>query len=72
MTMRWYAVQAFSGYEKLVQKGLSERIERSSLQSFFGDILVPVEEVIEMKAGQKNIKRKKTISRLRSCANGNE
>jgi len=36
MTMRWYAVQAFSGYEKLVQKGLSERIERSSLQSFFG------------------------------------
>ena len=50
--MRWYAVQAFSGYEKLVQKGLSERIERSNLQNLFGDILVPVEEVIEMKAGQ--------------------
>jgi len=59
MTMRWYAVQAFSGYEKLVQKGLSERIERSNLQNLFGDILVPVEEVIEMKAGQKTLSERK-------------
>jgi len=72
MTMRWYAVQAFSGYEKLVQKGLFERIERSNLQNLFGEILVPIEEVIEMKAGQKKIKRKKTIPRLCSRANGNE
>jgi len=57
--MRWYAVQAFSGYEKLVQKGLSERIERSKLQNLFGDILVPVEEVIEMKAGQKTLSERK-------------
>jgi transcriptional antiterminator NusG len=57
--MRWYAVQAFSGYEKLVQKGLSERIERSNLQNLFGDILVPVEEVIEMKAGQKTLSERK-------------
>jgi transcriptional antiterminator NusG len=59
MKMRWYAVQAFSGYEKLVQKGLFERIERSNLQSLFGDILVPVEEVIEMKAGQKKLSERK-------------
>ncbi len=59
MTMRWYAVQAFSGYEKLVQKGLTERIERSNLQNLFGDILVPVEEVIEMKAGQKTLSERK-------------
>jgi len=59
MTMRWYAVQAFSGYEKLVQKGLAERIERSNLQGLFGDILVPVEEVIEMKAGQKTLSERK-------------
>jgi transcriptional antiterminator NusG len=57
--MRWYAVQAFSGYEKLVQKGLAERIERSNLQGLFGDILVPVEEVIEMKAGQKTLSERK-------------
>jgi transcriptional antiterminator NusG len=59
MKMRWYAVQAFSGYEKLVQKGLAERIERSNLQGLFGDILVPVEEVIEMKAGQKTLSERK-------------
>ena len=59
MTMRWYAVQAFSGYEKLVQKGLFERIERSNLQNLFGEILVPIEEVIEMKAGQKKLSERK-------------
>ena len=57
--MRWYAVQAFSGYEKLVQKGLFERIERSNLQNLFGEILVPIEEVIEMKAGQKKLSERK-------------
>jgi len=56
MTKRWYAVQAYSGYEKIVQKGLLERIEQSSLQDMFGEVLVPVEEVVEMKAGQKNFK----------------
>ena len=59
MTMRWYAVQAFSGYEKLVQKGLFERIERSNLQNLFGEILVPIEEFIEMKAGQKKLSERK-------------
>ena len=51
--MRWYAVQAFSGYEKSVLRALQERIVRSGLQDMFGQILVPVEEVVEMKAGQK-------------------
>jgi len=54
MSKRWYAVQAYSGYEKIVQKNLLERIERSSLKEMFGDVLVPVEEVVEMKSGQKN------------------
>ena len=59
MSMRWYAVQAFSGYEKSVLRNLQERIARSDLQDQFGEILVPVEEVIEMKAGQKSISERK-------------
>lgn len=57
--MRWYAVQAFSGMEKSVKAGLEERIARSNLQAQFGDILVPVEEVIELKNGQKTISERR-------------
>jgi transcriptional antiterminator NusG len=57
--MRWYAVQAFSGMEKSVKAGLEERIIRSNLQDQFGDILVPVEEVVEMKGGQKTISERR-------------
>jgi transcriptional antiterminator NusG len=57
--MRWYAVQAFSGMEKSVKAGIEDRIARSDLQDQFGDILVPVEEVIEMKAGVKKISERR-------------
>jgi len=59
MTKRWYAVQAYSGYEKIVQKGLLERIELSKIKDQFGDVLVPVEEVVELKAGQKTISERR-------------
>ncbi len=59
MSMRWYAVQAFSGMEKSVKAGLEERIARSNLKDQFGDILVPVEEVVEMKGGQKTISERR-------------
>lgn len=59
MTKKWYAVQAFSGYEKIVQKGLLERIEISEIKDQFGDVLVPVEEVVELKAGQKTISERR-------------
>jgi transcription termination/antitermination protein NusG len=59
MTMRWYVVHAYSGFEKSVQRALLERVERSGLKEQFGQILVPVEEVVEMKAGQKNISERK-------------
>jgi len=59
MNMRWYAVQAFSGYEKSVLRSLEERIARSGMEDKFGQILVPVEEVIEMKGGQKSISERK-------------
>jgi len=59
MAMRWYVVHAYSGFEKSVQRGLLERIERAEMKDFFGDILVPVEEVVEMKGGQKSISERK-------------
>ena len=51
--LRWYVVQAFSGYEGRVQKTLVEHIEIHGLKDKFGQILVPTEEVVEMRAGQK-------------------
>lgn len=53
MAMRWYVVQAFSNYEKRVQESLKEHIARAGMEQYFGEILVPTEEVVEMKAGQK-------------------
>ncbi len=53
MAMRWYVVHAYSNFENQVVRSLKERITRSGLQDQFGDVLVPTEEVIEMRAGQK-------------------
>ncbi|GGD01221.1 transcription termination/antitermination protein NusG [Undibacterium terreum] len=52
---RWYAVHAYSGMEKSVQRALTERIERAEMQDKFGQILVPTEEVIEVKNGKKAV-----------------
>ena len=59
MAKRWYVVHAYSGFEKSVQRTLLERIERAGMQDKFGQILVPVEEVVEMKGGQKSISERK-------------
>lgn len=59
MSKKWYVVHAYSGYEKSVQRALKDKIERAGMQDKFGQILVPVEEVIEMKGGQKNISERK-------------
>ena len=59
MTKRWYVVHAYSGFEKSVQRALVERIARAGMQESFGQILVPVEEVVEMKSGQKSISERK-------------
>ena len=53
MAMQWYVVHAYSGFEKSVMRALKERIERAGMQDKFGEILVPVEEVVEMKGGKK-------------------
>lgn len=53
MAMQWYVVHAYSGFEKSVMRALKERVERSGMQDKFGEIMVPVEEVVEMKGGKK-------------------
>ena len=59
MSKKWYVVHAYSGFEKSVQRALADRIQRQSMQDKFGQILVPVEEVVEMRSGQKNISERK-------------
>lgn len=59
MSKRWYVVHAFSGYEKKVQASLRERVELAGMQEQFGEILVPTEEVVEMKGGQKRKSERK-------------
>ena len=59
MTKRWYVVHAYSGFEKSVQRALVDRVTRAGMQDAFGQILVPVEEVVEMKGGQKSITERK-------------
>lgn len=53
MTLRWYVVHAYSGFENQVMNSLKDRVERSDMQHLFGQILVPTEEVVEMREGQK-------------------
>ena len=59
MSKRWYVVHAYSGFEKSVQRALLERVQRQGLQDLFGQVLVPVEEVVELKSGQKSISERK-------------
>lgn len=57
--LRWYVVHAYSGMEKAVERNIIERIKRSGMQSKFGRILVPMEEVVEIKNGQKRTTERK-------------
>ena len=59
MSKRWYVVHVYSGLEKSVQKSLQERIDRSEFSDLFTQILVPSEEVVEIKGGQKSISERR-------------
>jgi transcriptional antiterminator NusG len=59
MAKRWYVVHAYSGYEKKVAATMRERIELHNMQDRFGDVLVPTEEVVEMRGGQKRRSERK-------------
>ena len=57
--MRWYVVHAYSGQENSIQAALIERIKRSGMADKFGDVLVPTEEVVEMKGGAKSLSERR-------------
>ena len=59
MAKRWYVVHAFSGYEKKVMLSLKERIALQGMEDLFDEVLVPTEEVVEMRAGQKRKSERK-------------
>jgi len=59
MNKQWYVVHAYSGYENKVREALLERIERLGMEDLFGEIMVPSEEVVEMKGGQERKTQRK-------------
>lgn len=59
MAKRWYVVHAYSGFEAHVKRSILERISRSGIESDFGEILVPTEEVVEMRGGQQRKSERK-------------
>ncbi|ABI55800.1 transcription termination/antitermination protein NusG [Alkalilimnicola ehrlichii MLHE-1] len=59
MAKRWYVIHAYSGFEKQVKRSLEERIKRAGMEDKFGEILVPTEEVVEMREGQKRRSERK-------------
>ena len=68
--LRWYVVHAYSGMEKAVERNLRERIDRAGMQAKFGRILVPTEEVVEMKNGKKAVTERQLLPRLRAGRDG--
>lgn len=59
MTMKWYVVHAYSGFEAKVKKSLEEHINLAGMEDKFGQILVPTEEVVEMRDGNKRRSERK-------------
>ena len=59
MALQWYVVHAYSNYEHKVKESLKERIKRYGLEHKFGEILVPTEEVVEMREGQRRKSERK-------------
>ncbi len=59
MAKRWYVVHAYSGFEHQVKRSLEDRIKRAAMEDKFGEVLVPTEEVVEMRAGQKRRSERK-------------
>ncbi|MEJ2480826.1 MAG: transcription termination/antitermination protein NusG [Acidihalobacter sp.] len=57
--LRWYVVHAYSGFEQQVKRAIEEHVERAGMQDLFGEILVPTEEVVEIREGQKRRSERK-------------
>ena len=59
MSKRWYVIHAYSGFEAQVKRSLTDRIKRAGMEDLFGEILVPTEEVVEMRGGQQRKSERK-------------
>ena len=59
MSQRWYVIHAYSGFEAQVKRSLEDRIKRAGMEELFGSVLVPTEEVVEMKGGQQRKSERK-------------
>ncbi|MCM5705450.1 transcription termination/antitermination protein NusG [Larsenimonas salina] len=59
MAKRWYVVHAYSGFEKYVMRSLRERVKLYEVDDLFGEILVPTEEVVEMRDGKRRKSERK-------------
>jgi transcriptional antiterminator NusG len=59
VALKWYVIHAYSGYEQQVMRTLKERIKRAGMEDKFGEILVPTEEVVEMRDGKKRKSERK-------------
>jgi len=59
MALQWYVVHAYSGFENQVKRALEERVARADMGNMFGEILVPTEEVVEMREGTKRRSERK-------------
>ena len=70
MALKWYVVHAYSNFEKKVKSSLEERIRLNGLEDKFGKILVPTEEVVEMKEGKEAQQRAQVLSGLCAGADG--
>src|SRR3954466_9443899 len=56
---KWYVVHTYSGFENKAKKSLEEKIKQNALDEFFGDILIPMENVVEMVKGEKRASKRK-------------
>jgi len=70
--MDWYVIQAYSGYEQKVKNAIEERIELANMKDFFGEILVPTEQIVELKGGSKKNNRTKIFSWLYIDSDGRQ
>ena len=72
MGKKWYVVHTYSGFENKAKKSLEDKIKLEGLQEDFGEILVPTEQVVEMRDGQKRTTQRKTMPGLHPGADGDE
>ena len=70
--MRWYSVSVFSNFEKKVAESIKEMVEQKNLENEVSEVLVPHEEVLEIRRGEKSSKRTKVHAWVRSREDGHE